>query len=138
MLLLLGLCGAFPSGAVPPPPPLPVEKVELPPDGSERVVNNEVRAYRQVPLAFEASAGDELILWLKDTETQLVLDVEAPSGLRWIQGAKPGADGLRLRLPETGTYRLSVVMSSDAARTGRKARFQLRLMLRRFAPTKGQ
>ena len=97
-----------------------------------------MRAYRQVPLAFETSAGDELILWLKDTENQLVLDVEAPSGLRWIQGAKPGADGLRLRLPETGTYRLSVVMSGDAARSGTKARFQLRLRLRRISANEGQ
>jgi hypothetical protein len=29
-------------------------------------------------------------------------------------------------------------MSGDAARTGRKARFQLRLRLRRFSPTEGQ
>ena len=77
-------------------------------------------------------------MWLKDTENHLVLDVEAPTGLRWHQGAKPGADALRLPLPETGTYRLYVVRSGDAARTGRKARFQLRLMLRRFPPTKGQ
>jgi len=61
------LCGVAPSAAVPPPPPHPVVKVDLHPDGSERLVNNEVRAYRQVPLAFEASAGDELMLWLTDS-----------------------------------------------------------------------
>ena len=138
MLLVLGLCGASPSGAVPPPPPLLVEKVELPPDGSERVVNNEVRAYRQVPLAFDASAGDEMRLWLTESGGLLVLDLEASSGQRWIQGAKAGADGLRLLLAETGVYRLYVAMSGDAARTGRKAAFQLRLRLRPITPSEGR
>jgi hypothetical protein len=138
MLLILGLCWAAPSGAVPPPPPHPLVKVELHPDGSERVVNNEVRAYRQVPLAFEASTGDELLLWLTDSGGLLVLDLEAPSGQRWIQGARPGTDGLRLLLAETGVYRLYVVMSGDAARTGRKAAFQLRLRLRPITPSEGR
>jgi len=134
---LASLCGTAPSAAVPPPEPHSLVTIDLHPDGSERLVENEVLAYRQVPLAFDASTGDVLIMWLKDTENLLVLDLEAPSGLRWIQGAKPGTDGLRLSLAETGTYRLYVAMSGDAARTGRKARFQLRLMLRRIPPTKG-
>jgi hypothetical protein len=135
---LASLCGAAPSAAVPPPEPHPLVTIDLNPDGSAHLVENEVRAYRQVPLAFEASTGDELLLWLTDSGGLLVLDLEAPSGQRWIQGARPGTDGLRLLLAETGVYRLYVAMSGDAARTGRKATFQLRLMLRRFPPTKGQ
>jgi hypothetical protein len=120
-----------PAGAVPPPEPYAEERIDLSPHGSAHVVYNEVRAYRQVPLAFEASTGDELMLSLTDSGCLLVLDLEAPSGQRWIQGAKPGTDGLRLRLPETGAYRLYVVMSSDPARTGKTADFQLTLRLGR-------
>ena len=78
-------------------------------------------------MSFRANAADELLVWLADSERLLVLDVEAPSDLRWVSGAVPGPDGLRLRLLETGVYRLYVVMSGDAARVGKAARFQLRL-----------
>jgi hypothetical protein len=98
--------------------------------GPERVVRDEVRAYQYVPLTLHADAGDELLLWLSDRDGLLVLDVQAPSGLRWLTGARPGPDGMVMRLIEAGDYRLAVVMSGDAARTGKAAAFELRLRLR--------
>jgi hypothetical protein len=48
-----------------------------------------------------------------------------------MNGARPGPDGLSLRLDQTGTHRLLVLMSADAARAGRAANFELGLRLRR-------
>ena len=126
-----GLWDAAPASAIPPPPPRPQVVLDLRPDGSERIVEDEVRAYQYVPLSFHARAGDELLLSMATGEHPLVLDLEAPSGLRWIVGASPGPDGMRLRMMETGVHRLYVVMSSDAARAGRTAGFRLGLRLRR-------
>ena len=117
--------------AIPPPPARPELVLDLHVDGGTRVIEDEVRAYQAVPLSFHANAADELLVWLVDSERLLLLDVEAPSDLRWVSGAVPGPDGLRLRLMETGVYRLYVVMTGDAARMGKAARFQLRLKLLR-------
>ncbi len=130
-LVLLGLAFSVVAVAIPPPPPRSAEQLDLPADGSERSVSGEVRAYQPVPVEFAGSAGDELILLLTEDARLLVLDFEAPSGLRWIQGARPSTDGLRLLLPETGRYRIDVVMTGDAARTGKRAAFTLGLRLRR-------
>jgi hypothetical protein len=105
--------------------------LDLHADGGTRVIEDEVRAYQAVPLSFHANAADELLVWLVDSERLLVLDVESPSDLRWVSGAVPGPDGLRLRLMEAGVYRVYVVMTGDAARVGMAARFQLRLKLLR-------
>jgi hypothetical protein len=117
--------------AIPPPPARPEQVLDLHADGGTRVIEGEVRAYQAVPLSFHANAADELLVSLADSERLLVLDVEAPSGLRWVSGAIPGPDGLRLRLVETGAHRLYVVMIGDAARGGKAARFRLRLKLLR-------
>jgi len=95
------------------------------------VVHDTVRAYQSVPVTFHARAGDRLLLRLVDGEQVLVLGMEAPSGWVWFSGARPGPDGLELRLGETGLQRLRVLMSADAARTGRTANFELGLRLRR-------
>jgi hypothetical protein len=126
-----GLSGIPPVHAVPPPPPLPETVIDLRAGGPERVVNDEVRAYQAVPISFEATAADELLLWLTDAEGLLVIDLEGPSGPRWLAGARPGPDGLRIRLTETGVHRVHVVMTGDASRRGRAARFLLRLKLLR-------
>jgi hypothetical protein len=117
--------------AIPPPPARSELVLDLHADGGTRVIEDEVRAYQAVSLTFHANAGDELLVWLADSERLLVLDVEAPSDLRWVSGAVPGPDGLRLRLIETGVHRMYVVMTGDAARVGKAARFQLRLKLHR-------
>ncbi len=115
--------------AIPPPPARPELVLDLHAGGDARGIEDEVRAYQAVPVSFRANAADELLVWLVDSERLLVLDVEAPSDLRWVSGAMPGPDGLRLRLMETGVYRVFVVMTGDAARLGKAARFQLRLKL---------
>lgn len=125
----LGLLGPTLATAIPPPLARPPLVLDLHADGGTRTIEDEVRAYQAVPVSFHANAADELLVWLADGERLLVLDVESPSDLRWVSGAVPGPDGLRLRLMETGVYRLFVVMTGDAARRGKAARFQLRLKL---------
>jgi hypothetical protein len=51
--------------------------------------------------------------------------------LPWISGVQPGPDGNGLWFAEAGMYRLLVLMSADAARSGRAADFELGLRLRR-------
>lgn len=125
------IAGLPPAAAVPPPTTRADVVVELTPDGPEQVVRDTVRAYQPVPVSFSARAGDVLLLRLVDAEGVLVLGIEAPSGLIGMQGARPGPDGLWLRLDETGVQRLRVLMSADAARAGRAASFELGLQLRR-------
>jgi len=105
--------------------------VELAPNGPEQVVLDTVRAYQPVPLSIAAMAGDRLLLRLKDAERVLVLQLDAPSGLPWFSGVQPGPDGIDIGFAQTGMYRLLVLMSADAARTGRAASFELGLRLRR-------
>mgnify|MGYP005605770129 FL=1 len=94
------------------------------------MLRDTVRAYQPVPVAFQAQAGDRLLLRLIDSQGVLVLGLEGPSGRIWMTGARPGPDGLELFLFETGLYRLQVLMSADAARAGRAANFELGLRRR--------
>ena len=126
----VGLSAVVPASAIPPPPERQALRLHLPADGREILVEDEVRAYQFFPLDFAARAGDQLLLWLSDAESLLVVDLQGPSGTRLVQGARSGPDGLWLFLPETGAYRLNVVMSGDAARIGKAARFRLTLRLR--------
>jgi hypothetical protein len=105
--------------------------VVLTSDGPEQVVRDTVRAYQPVPVTFLARAGDRLLLRLVEADGVLALTIESPSGLVGLQGARPGPDGLWLRLDETGGHRLLVLMSADAARAGRAASFELGLRLLR-------
>lgn len=125
------LAAVPPASAVPPPTTRPDVAVELTPGGPEQVVRDTVRAYQPVPVTFRAQAGSRLLLRLVDGEGLLVLGTEAPSGQIGMQGARPGPDGLVLRLDETGAHRLLVTMSADAARAGRAASFELGLRLLR-------
>lgn len=131
LFLLVGLSAMPPASAIPPPPERQAVTLGLPPDGREIVVEDEVRAYQFFPLDFAAQAGDQLLLRLSDAENLLVVHLQGPSGVLLVQGAQSGPDGLWLFLPEAGAYRLNIVMSGDAARTGKATRFQLKLRLRR-------
>jgi hypothetical protein len=122
---------ALPAGAVPPPPLRESLSIALVPNGPEQWVRDTVRAYQPVPVTLEALAGDRLLVRLRDDARVLVLQFEASSGLPWISGAVPGPDGIDLRFAQTGTCRVLVLMSADAARTGHAASFELGLMLRR-------
>jgi len=120
--------GAF---AVPPPPARADVALALASNGPESTVRDTVRAYQAVPVAFVAQAGDRVLIRLEDAARVLVLGLEAPSGQPWMSGARPGPDGLELRIVEPGVHRIVVLMSSDAARSGRAASFELGLRLRR-------
>jgi len=125
------LAVSTPAWAVPPPPAREDLVLDLQGNGPELVVRDTVRAYQAVPVSFHAQAGDLLLLRLIDSSQVLVLGMEAPSGWIWLTGARPGPDGLELQLGETGWQRLRVLMSADAARSGRAASFELGLRLRR-------
>jgi hypothetical protein len=120
---VLGVLSA--AWAVPPRTVRPDVAVELTPNRPEYVVRDTVRAYQPVSVSFAAQAGDRLRLRLKDAE----LDV--PAGLPWNSGVVPGPDGIDLRFADAAVYRLLVLMSAGAARTGRAAGFELGLRLRR-------
>lgn len=79
LLVAAGLSGTSPAHAIPPPPPLPETVIDLRAGGPERVVNGEVRAYRAVPISFDATPPNELLLWLTEAEGVFVVD---PEGLR--------------------------------------------------------
>ena len=131
MTMACAFGAAIPAGAVPPPPPRASLSVDLVPNGLEQVVQDTVRAYQPVPVTLAALAGDRLLLRLLDDERVLVLQIEAASELPWISGAVPGPGGIEMRFTQTGVYRILVLMSANAARTGREANFELGLMLRR-------
>jgi hypothetical protein len=131
LIAALALVTAVPASAIPPPPPQAELSVDLAPNGPEHVLRDTVRAYQPVSLGFAAMAGDRLLLRLTDAERVLVLQLDAPSGLTVISGVQPGPDGIDIWFAQTGMYRLLVLMSADAARTGRAASFELGLRLRR-------
>ena len=131
MVMAWAFASACPAQAVPPPPARAELLLELEPNGQESRVLDTVRAYQPVPMSFAVQAGDRLLLSLKDTERLLVLQVDVPPGLPWISGVVPGPDGIDLWFAQSGIYRLVVLMSADAARTGRAASFELGLRLRR-------
>lgn len=128
---LLALVLAMPVAAVPPPPPLAERELVLTAGGPEQPLRDTVRAYQGLPVVFEARAGDVLQVRLADASGLLVLQLDPPDGLPWFSGAKPGPDGLRLTLGASGRYRLVVLMSGDAARSGRALPFELGLRLLR-------
>jgi hypothetical protein len=53
--------------------------------------------------------------------------LEAPSGARVLDGARPAAGGLQMLLNESGRWRVSVLMEGEAARRGAHASFALSL-----------
>jgi hypothetical protein len=69
--------------------------------------------------------------WLLATHCRRKEARAAPSALPWISGVQPGPDGIDIWFARTGMYRLLVLMSADAARSGRAADFELGLRLRR-------
>jgi hypothetical protein len=130
LLLALLLCAAGAAQCVPPPPQRDARVVDLRGD-AEASLEGEVRAYDGESIAFDARAGETLVARLVDTAGVLSLSLESPSGAPLINGARPAADGLRVVLAESGTWRVRVRMDAEAARRGRSARFELALRLLR-------
>jgi hypothetical protein len=121
----LPLCPLFPGVAIPPPPERPPQALVLPGDGCTVSLKDEVRAYDYVLVTFAGEAGDTLNLQLTDSQWLLRFNIDAPSGSRLIETGISGPRAFRLLLPETGRYRLYVVMIGDAARRGTAAKFTL-------------
>ena len=51
--VLVALAFSVVAVAIPPPPPRSAEQLDLPPDGSERSISGEVRAYQPVPVELD-------------------------------------------------------------------------------------
>jgi len=130
-ILVIALATIAPAHAVAPPVPREAIELDFRTGGDERVIKEVVRPYQPLELTWRADAGAVLLLWLTDADRSLVLHVVTPSGLRWIEGAQAGPDGLRLSLVESGVHRIYVAVSADAARAGKAKAFQLRMRLRR-------
>jgi hypothetical protein len=129
--LVVALAPIAPAQAVAPPVPRDAIEVDFRTGADERVITDVVGPYQPLELKWRADAGAVLLLWLTDVDRSLVLHVVAPSGIRWIEGAQSGPDGLRLQLTESGVHRVHVAVSADAARAGKAAAFQLRIALQR-------
>ncbi|MGZ8273279.1 MAG: hypothetical protein ACXW2G_08890 [Burkholderiaceae bacterium] len=127
--LLVALTTSAPAHAVAPPVPRATIELDFRSGGDERVIEEVVRPYQPLELTWHADAGAVLLLWLTDTDRLLVLHVVTPSGVRWIEGAQAGPDGLRLNLVETGVHRMYVAVSTAAARAGKAEAFRLRMRL---------
>ena len=129
--LVVALATSAPSNAVAPPVPRDAIELDFRTGGDERVIEEVVRPYQPLEVTWHADAGAVLLIWLTDAERSLVLHVVTPSGLRWIEGAQAGPDGLRLSLVESGVHRIYVAVSADAARAGKAKALRLRMSLRR-------
>lgn len=112
--------------AIPPPPDREPQVLTLD-SGRVRRVKERVLAYDHPVFTFDAGKGDRLLLGLEDPSAKLVLTLEAPSGAWVLDGVRPAAGGLPLRLNETGRWPVSVRMEGDAARVAAGASFALTL-----------
>lgn len=121
-----GLFAAQVAHAIPPPPDREPRVVTLAPGGAVRVEDH-VLAYNHPVFAFDARTGERLLLRLEDPTSTLRVALEAPSGAKVLDGARPVAGGLQILLNETGRWRVSVLMDGDAARQGADASFALSL-----------
>ncbi len=55
-------------------------------------------------MAVDVIAGDTLLARLDDDDPALVLDVANSAGVMWVQGARPGPDGMAFRFAESGIH----------------------------------
>jgi hypothetical protein len=125
-LLLAGVVTARSAEAIPPPPEREARRLRLTP-GRVLRVEDRVLAYDHPVFSFEARAGERLLLRLDDPGSTLMLALEAPSGARVLEGARPAAGGMAMLLNESGRWRAVVQMEGDAARSGARAGFALTL-----------
>jgi hypothetical protein len=121
-----GLVVAQVAHAIPPPPDREPRVVTLAPGRAVRV-DDLVLAYDHPVFAFDARRGERLLVQLEDPTSTLMVALEAPSGARVLDGARPAAGGLQMLLNESGRWRVSVLMDGDAARRGARASFALSL-----------
>ena len=126
VIQIAGLFVAQVAHAIPPPPDREPRVVTLAPGRAVRL-EDRVLAYDHPVFAFDARTGERLLLRLDDPTSTLMVALEAPSGARVLDGARPVAGGLQMLLNETGRWRVSVLMDGEAARQGAHASFALSL-----------
>lgn len=125
--LLAMLIASTAAMAMPPPPERTGVAAVLLSNGCPTIVDEVVRAYDSPIIRFDAKAGDLLRLRLEDPAMPLEFNLEDTAGQFMVAGLGFGSGDARLILPATGVYQLRVLMSGDAARTGRQIPFRLRL-----------
>ncbi len=113
--------------AVPPPPERADVGVVLLSNGCPTVVEDIVKAYDSPVMQLDVKAGDLLWLRLDEPAAQLEFNLTDADGRSIVAGVGFGSGDARILIPVTGAYSLRVLMSGDAARTGRQIPFRLRI-----------
>lgn len=129
--LAVAVLAAASANAVPPPVPLAETLVVLPPDQCAIGLQGVVRAYAAPVFAFDVAAPTVLRIVSTASDTALLVDIEADRGdaAPWpvVTGAGLAGGDIRIGIAAAGRYRLRVLMTGDAARTGRAFDFRIAL-----------
>lgn len=122
--VLLG-SAASPAGAVPPPPPRAVQAVALRADLCRVEIAGTAMPYSPSQYEFAGKAGTTLQLALTAPDPDLLFDLRSADGRLDIGGAGFGAGDVRIRLPASGVYRLSVAAFDRPHWASRRAEFRI-------------
>jgi hypothetical protein len=129
--VLAAMWAVAPAAAVPPPPTEEQIAVSLPDSQCRVPIVGTVRAYAQ-PVHGLRIPGPTVLRVLADSpDPALLFDIEhgdTPDDLRPVATGVGLAGGdVRIALPAAGAYRLRLLMTGDAARTGRHIEYRLSL-----------
>lgn len=127
---LAALSMVGPASAVPPPPEAEIA-IGLPEDQCRVPIVGTVRAYAQPVYGLRITEPTVLRVLAGTPDPALLLDVEhgdTPDDLRPVATGVGLAGGdVRIALPAAGAYRIRLLMTGDAARSGRRIDYRLSL-----------
>lgn len=120
-----------PAAAVPPPPTEGEIAVSLPDSQCRVPVVGTVRAYAQPAYGLRITEPTVLRVLADKPDPALLLDIEHSETAEDLRPVATGvglAGGdVRIALPAAGAYRLRLLMTGDAARSGRQIDYRLSL-----------
>ncbi len=79
--------------------------------------------------AFDAKAGQRVVVSFAATNPNACIDLIAPDGERMLYSGNSGESGFELLLVETGTYRIDVKLMPAAGERGERADYRLSIRL---------
>lgn len=127
-MLVVG-AGATPGAATPPPPPAESIVIRLPADQCRVPLSGTVRAYAQPVYDLQIPDPTIVRILAAGVDPALLVDFEHAddhSDLRPVATGVGLAGGdVRIAVPTAGRYRLRILMTGDAARTGRSIGYRL-------------
>lgn len=131
------LCGtmaasaAAPAGAVPPPVLLVDQPIALPSNQCAVALRGVVRAYAAPTFVLDLATPTVLRVLSVGADPALLIDLEhsrtASEQFPVVMGAGLAGGDIRAGVAVPGRYRLRVLMTGDAARTGRSIDFHINL-----------